>query len=93
MRCNAPIADAMSMYVHDNIINRDHVCTPQTACTSTPLADGWFTVYYKGIGVYQFLKYNRHADARVLHNINRMHARFTLIIAKYNSMYRVPWPY
>jgi len=26
----------------------------QTACTSTPLADGWFTVYYKGIGVYQF---------------------------------------
>jgi len=29
-------------------------CTvPGTPCTSTPLADGWFTVCYKGIGVYQ----------------------------------------
>jgi len=28
----------------------------------TPLADGWFTVYYDGIGVYQF--YSRYQVGR-----------------------------
>jgi len=37
-------------------------------CASTPLADGWFTVCYKGIGVYQSFFLQRHFLNDMMYN-------------------------